>query len=112
MSTDKNRTVSFLQGMAIGGTIASAVSLLFAPKSGRRLRRDIRRESKKAYRQAEATLETAQERAEDLIDDTSERLDALRDKTEDMIEAGQDRIHNGRRKMRTTGEGLFKRSSK
>lgn len=106
MAKDKKQTSGLLKGIMVGGAIASAVSLLFAPKSGKKLRRDIRRKSKKMYRDAEAGIETAQEKAGDIIEGTGERIEDLRDKTTDLIEDGQNKIERSKKKFKYSANGI------
>ena len=43
MSTDQDRTVTFLAGLAFGAALGAGAALLFAPDSGRGTRRKIAR---------------------------------------------------------------------
>lgn len=113
MAKEKKQMSGLFKGLLVGGTIASAVSLLFAPKSGKKLRRDIRRKSKKMYRDTEAGIETAQEKASDIVEGTGERIEDIRDKTTDLIEEGQDKVDRGKRKIKESANGIgriFKKS--
>lgn len=73
-SSVKGIMIGFLAGGAIGGLTA----LLLAPKSGRELRKDISKRSKKLIEDGEEYLGTAKIKASEIISDG-------RKKAEDMI---------------------------
>lgn len=66
-----------------GGVIGAGMALLFAPKSGVRMRRDILCYSKKARSRVDKV-------ADDLASNISELVDTIGDKTDDLLEKGKD----------------------
>jgi gas vesicle protein len=69
---DENKTAKgLLLGFITGGLVGAAVALLYAPKSGRELRSDIRLKK------------------DELLDDTSEYLQIAKTKASDMINEGK-----------------------
>ncbi len=106
----KGLLIGFLTGAAVGSIIA----LLFAPKSGRELREDIKNKSQDLMGDAEQYLSNAKEKANQLINegkkkserlvaDTKEKVDELlgeaekilsdaKDKTGNLVQAGKEKI--------------------
>ena len=70
MDENKSAKGAFL-GFIVGGILGAAIALLYAPKSGRELRNDIR--AKK----------------DELLDDTSEYLQIAKTKASDLINEGK-----------------------
>ena len=71
---DENKTAKgLLLGFITGGLVGAAVALLYAPKSGRELRSDIKLKK------------------DELLDDTSEYLQVAKSKASDMINEGKKR---------------------
>ena len=69
---DENKTAKgLLLGFITGGLVGAAVALLYAPKSGRELRSDIRLKK------------------DELLDDTSEYLQIAKTKASDKINEGK-----------------------
>ncbi|MCB0729122.1 MAG: YtxH domain-containing protein [Ignavibacteriae bacterium] len=69
---DENKTAKgLLLGLITGGLVGAAIALLYAPKSGRELRSDIRLKK------------------DELLDDTSEYLQIAKTKASDMINEGK-----------------------
>lgn len=69
---EENKTAKgLLLGFITGGVVGAAIALLYAPKSGKELRNDIR--AKK----------------DELLDDTSEYLQIAKTKASDMINEGK-----------------------
>jgi gas vesicle protein len=67
---NKNTTVALISGLLLGAGIA----LLFAPQSGRRTRRDIRRFAEKVGNKAEAARVELQNSIDNIIEDAEEKL--------------------------------------
>lgn len=85
---DENKTAKgLLLGFITGGLVGAAVALLYAPKSGRELRSDIRLKK------------------DELLDDTSEYLQIAKTKASDMINEGKKKseelISDARKKANT-----------
>lgn len=83
MEENKNAK-GLLLGILTGGVIGAAIALLYAPKSGRELRNDIRLKK------------------DELLDDTSEYLHIAKTKASDLINEGkrksEELISDARRK--------------
>ncbi|MEO6695509.1 MAG: YtxH domain-containing protein [Ignavibacteria bacterium] len=68
---ESKTTKSFILGILTGGIVGASVALLYAPKSGKELRNDIRLKK------------------DELIDDTSEYLQIAKTKAGDLINEGR-----------------------
>jgi gas vesicle protein len=78
-SSDKSSVGTAITFLMIGVGAGALVALLFAPKSGKQLRRDLRR----GYDDARGTLEDwsddARDRVHDAVERTTEWADELRE---------------------------------
>ena len=55
----------FLKGLLLGGTIGAVLALLYAPKSGREMREDIKRSAEGVLNEVEGELDKIQKKAEE-----------------------------------------------
>ena len=102
---------SFAYGFITGGLIIGSLALLFAPKKGSRLRKDLRHDIFKAKKELAAQTEnylnsagdflnTAKEKAEDFIAEGSHKITHLLDSSESKIVEGADAlISQGKNKV-------------
>ena len=72
----------FFKGFLLGGAIGAFIALLYAPKSGREMREDIKRKTEDLLKEAEIELERAQKKAEEIISKGKAKADALRSEAE------------------------------
>jgi len=77
MSRDNNLSKGLLIGFLTGGIVGAAVALLYAPKSGKELRGDIKAKAEEYMTDAEAHLETAKEKAVEMINDGKKKSEKL-----------------------------------
>lgn len=91
---------SFLRGLLLGGLVGAVAALLYAPKSGKEMRRDIKRKSRELYEDAEGQFEDLKEKAEDIIEDGKRQAAHLRRQAEKKMqearEAADDLVASGR----------------
>jgi len=66
---DNDKLGSFLIGVFIGGLIGSVAALLFAPISGKQLRRKIKDKTEEIVEDAEELYHTGKEKAEELYNE-------------------------------------------
>ena len=78
MSQNGDSGFEFFKGVLFGGIVGAVVTLLYAPKSGKEVREDLRKRSLELRDDAEAKLELAQQKAEALLAETKAELDKLR----------------------------------
>jgi len=82
-----------LAGLVVGGLIGAAVMMIYAPQSGVKTRKMLRKKAMALRHQASETAEDARDRAEDALDSAIERArdasDELRDRMEHIQKRGQ-----------------------
>ena len=77
--------LSFFKGFLWGGIAGAIAALLFAPKSGKEMREDIRKRSMELRDDAVARLELAQKKAEDILLETKKQLGELKLNAESAV---------------------------
>ncbi len=77
MEKNNNIGTGILFGFLAGGTIGAALALLFAPKSGKELREDIRSKTDNCFDEADKYVEEAKVKAKELINEGKKRSDKL-----------------------------------
>lgn len=91
---------SFFQGFIAGGLIGAGLALIFAPKSGRELREDIKKKSAELKKDADLLYAEAKDKtvdwwqdgikkAEQLKVDAENKLEEAKSKTAEIIEEGK-----------------------
>jgi gas vesicle protein len=88
---------SFLMGLLTGAAIGAGVAMLFAPKPGREIRRDLGEhadkfatDASKTYRRASDTTAEWARRASDAAGDVAERGKELYNQARDAVAKGAD----------------------
>ncbi|HSP88471.1 MAG TPA: YtxH domain-containing protein [Ignavibacteriaceae bacterium] len=77
MASENNQGKGLLIGLLIGGALGALAGLLFAPKSGRELRQDIKNKSDEYLDDAERYITDAKTKAKDLINEGKKRSEKL-----------------------------------
>ncbi len=75
----------FLKGLLIGGILGALAALLYAPKSGKELRGEIRRKSEEAVEGSKRLYHDARHRASALITEAVEKAQALREEAAEQL---------------------------
>ncbi|MER3524455.1 MAG: hypothetical protein C4326_10410 [Ignavibacteria bacterium] len=75
-------------GTLIGGIIGATIALLYAPKSGRELRTDIKQKTSKLLNDAERAIEHAKEKVSTTVRETKERIAHEEARIKDAVKAG------------------------
>jgi len=94
---------SLLIGLAAGGAAGSILALLFAPKSGKELRRDIvlkkdkiinntGRRVKKARKQVMEIYSNGMKKTEAILEETKSKLTSIRQSTGDAVNSGRELV--------------------
>lgn len=113
----KGLLIGFLTGAAVGSIIA----LLYAPKSGKELREDIKNKSQDLIEDADEYISKAKDKASQLINEgkkkseklvaeTKEKVDNLLDEAEKILSDAKDKAgnvaHLGKEKIEKESERL------
>jgi gas vesicle protein len=105
MSDNSSRIVAAL---LLGGAVGAAIALLYAPKSGRKTRKDI---AKAANRARDSVVDLADETARRVNDFVGE----VRDRAEGIIDLGSSVSENARKeviKALDSGQKAFEQQKK
>lgn len=86
-NNDKDRAGAFLLGAFIGGLIGGATALLFAPTSGKKLRRKISDKAEDFYEDAQEYYETGKEKVEDLYQDGKKKVNDIVDDAKKIVKS-------------------------
>lgn len=126
MSKESNLSKGLLIGFLTGGIVGAAIALLYAPKSGKELRSDIKNKSNEFLDDAEKYIDVAKEKAsaainegkqkseklisdakvkaDELIKDAERVFNDLKSKTGDAYESGKETVLKETEKVK----GAFK----
>jgi gas vesicle protein len=77
MSKAREKRDGLLIGTLIGGLIGSALALLYAPTSGKRLRKDISRKTEDFLDDANEYWEKSRSKAEEYYKDGKKKVDSF-----------------------------------
>lgn len=127
--------VSFFKGLLFGGFIGAGLALLYAPKSGKELREDlkeksteIKSEAEKYYaeakdissdllvdglkkaellkKEAEQKFDEAKKKVEEMLAESKRLSDEVIEKAEEKIAVAQDKIETGKKVITDKGSKL------
>jgi gas vesicle protein len=99
---EKTNAKGFMLGLLAGSIIGGLMALLYAPKSGKDLRKDITKKRKELTKDAEHYLGSAKHKAAEIISDG-------RKKAEDLISEAKKKagsLSNGAEKLYAQGKTL------
>lgn len=77
MSKESNLSKGLLIGFLTGGVVGAAIALLYAPKSGKELRQDLKGKADELIDDAEKYIDVAKEKAVDLINEGKKKSESL-----------------------------------
>ena len=87
MADDRNGMAKgLLLGFLAGSVVGAITALLYAPKSGKELRSDIRRKANEVAENAGDYVRTAREKASDMVNQGKERSNQLISETKEKAE--------------------------
>jgi gas vesicle protein len=77
MSQDNHYVKGLFVGLLTGGAIGAIIALLYAPKSGKELRKDIKNKTDEYYDETEKFIAEAKEKAKDLMNEGKKKSEQL-----------------------------------
>jgi gas vesicle protein len=87
MSKENNSGLSIFLGILAGGAIGAALALLYAPKTGRELRDDLRNKTDEYLDEADKYIAEARNRAKVLINDGKKKSEKIINDAREKSEA-------------------------
>ena len=89
MSQENGYVKGFFIGLLAGGAIGAIVALLYAPKSGKELQKDIKNKTDEYYGETEKFISDATLKAKDMMNDGKKRSEQLianaKSKSEELL---------------------------
>ncbi len=75
--SNTNKFKTFLTGLLVGGLTGSIIALLYAPTSGKKLRRKIGDKTEDLIEEAEEIIETGKEKTEKIIKESRKKASGI-----------------------------------
>lgn len=93
----------FLFGIAAGSLIGATAALLYAPKKGKELRKDISKKKDKMVKDAEHYVKDAKKRASNIInqgkkkanlllEEAKKKMESIKNRSVNLIDEGKDKL--------------------
>lgn len=79
----------FALGALLGAAVGAASGLLFAPKSGKETREDIKKHAQDAYKDIEKTGKDVAQNTEDAVDNVKKQAEDFRGRAERAIDGAK-----------------------
>jgi gas vesicle protein len=102
MTQEKGMLKGLVVGLLAGGAIGAVIALLYAPKSGKELRADIREKADDLMEGADEYLQTAKSKAGEIVSEAKKRSDQLitdaKKKADSLLEDADKIISGARQK--------------
>lgn len=103
---NNNLTKGLLLGFLAGGAVGAILALLYAPKSGKELRADIKLKTDEYLDEAEKYLAEAKDKAKDLINEGRKRSEKIisdaKSKSEEILKDAEKVFHEAKSKTTDT----------
>jgi gas vesicle protein len=107
MAENSGMVKGFIVGLLAGGAVGAVLALLYAPKSGRELRKDLSQGAEELLDEAEGAVSAARSRASEIVSDARQRSDQLisdaRKRASSLLEDAE-KVISGVRQQAGTGE--------
>ncbi len=87
-----NSSTRFLEGLLLGGALGFIGGILFAPKSGKELRKDLADGSDELYRQASTSVSDFKDRSQQAVQDFQTRSDAVLKQATQQLQETRDQL--------------------
>lgn len=82
MASDGN---GFFKGFLMGGAIGAVIALLYAPKSGKEMREDLKRKTEELLEEADKGVAGASKSAAEIVAEGRRKAEALRKEAEELM---------------------------
>jgi gas vesicle protein len=106
MARENNSGVSFLIGLFTGGAIGAVLALMYAPKSGKEFREDLRNTTDEYLDEADKYISDARDRAKDMINEGKQRSDKIvndaRSKSDEILKNAEKILSEAKSKVNST----------
>ncbi|HMS65967.1 MAG TPA: YtxH domain-containing protein [Ignavibacteria bacterium] len=111
MVNKEKNTFSFVGGLLTGGIIGVLAGLLFAPKTGKKFRKEISEKTDELLYEANLIVENAKEKAADILadaskcaeklaDDGKKKVDSMLSYADEMLQHGKERVSDSISRIR------------
>ncbi|MBX9689001.1 MAG: YtxH domain-containing protein [Candidatus Obscuribacterales bacterium] len=87
-----NSSTKFLEGLLLGGVLGFIGGILFAPKSGRELRKDLADGSDEIYKQASTSISDFKDRGQQAMQDFQSKGDAVLKQATQQFQETRDQL--------------------
>ena len=87
-----NSSTKFLEGLLLGGVLGFIGGILFAPKSGKELRKDLAEGSDELYRQASGSISDFKDRGQQAVQDFQNKSDAVLKQATQQLQETRDQL--------------------
>jgi len=97
MEDRTSSTKGFLLGLLAGGAIGGLTALLYAPKSGRELRKDIGKKGREVMKETEHYVDNAKTKASEILSESRRKAESLLSdarKKADSITKGTEKLYS------------------
>ena len=85
--------VHFFKGLLIGGALGALAGILFAPKSGKDMRSDIKKKGNKIVKDGKEIYADASIKAKEIFGEVKHQAKELKEDAEDAGEKIADKVH-------------------
>jgi gas vesicle protein len=93
MGEHEKTKVNFFKGLLIGGALGALAGILFAPKSGKNLRSDIKDKGNEILNEGKKIYADASTKTKEIFEDVKHQAKDLKKEVEDTGEKLADEVH-------------------
>ena len=90
----------FFEGLLLGGILGAIAGVLFAPKSGREMRKQLADTSEEAYKSASGQISDMKDRTEQALQDFQSKSDTVLKQATRQFEETRDQLTNKVQELR------------
>jgi gas vesicle protein len=90
---EQGTKINFFKGLLIGSAVGALAGILFAPKSGKELRSDIKNKGNKIIKDGQELYADASTKAKEIFVEVRDKAKELKKEAEDAGEKMSDEVH-------------------